>query len=364
MKTRILHVLDKLSVESGVSSVVMNYYKKLDHENITFDFMLNENIDAGTRDYIESKGSKIYIMPQLKFVNFFKYMKALKNFYEKSDYKIIHGHVANSAVFYLGLAKNIPYRIIHSHNTRAADALWKRVRNWILTRFIGFVSNRHAACSNAAAEFLFGKNNNALILNNAIDIDEFLFDAEIRESMRGKYGMRDKFVIGHAGRFCPQKNHIFLIDCFNDIYKNNNNARLLLIGNGELYHDIMQKTENLNLKKAVLFAGATDDVRAYMNAMDVFVLPSLFEGLPVVAVEAQASGLPVILSEKITRESDITGNIVFLPLEKNLWVDEIQAVRRQDRTAYGTKVKGSCFDINTQVEKLCVYYEELLKNRI
>ena len=158
--TRVLHVLDKISVGSGVSVVVMNYYSKLDHKKITFDFMLNEDVDEETRTYIESNGSKIFIMPNLKTANTFKYIKALKRFYKTHDYKIVHGHVVNSAVFYLGIArKKVLFRIIHSHNTRSSDVFWKRIRNWLLTRFIRSVANSYMACSEIAAEFLFGKNN-------------------------------------------------------------------------------------------------------------------------------------------------------------------------------------------------------------
>jgi glycosyltransferase involved in cell wall biosynthesis len=362
MKIRVLHVLDKISVDSGVSSVVMNYYNKLEHDKLTFDFMLNEDVDAGTRASIESNGSKIFIMPRLKAANVFKYIKALKIFYKNNDYQIIHGHVANSAVFYLGLAKNVPYRIIHSHSIRAADIWWKRIRNWVLSRFIKLVANRYIACSSEAAIFLFGRNNNALILNNAIDADKFIFDPAAREKIRGELGLDGKLVIGHVGRFSAVKNHDFLVDVFHEICRSNNDTRLMLIGDGELYSDIVKKVEKLKLKEAVLFLGTTDNISACMNAMDIFVLPSLFEGLGIVAVEAQTSGLPVFLSDRVPREADITGKCVFLSLKKELWVDELRKLHLNDsdgRIKYGMKARGSRFDIDAQVGELYKYYREL-----
>jgi len=196
--TRVLHVLDKIDINSGVSSVVMNYYKKLDHSKLTFDFMLNEDIDIGTREYIEGNGSKVFIMPSLKVANTFKYIRALKMFYKSHDYSIIHGHVANSAVFYLGQArKTIPYRIMHSHQAGGVTILWKRIRNWVLTRFIKCVANEYIACSSLAADFMFGKNSNAVIIRNAIEINRFRLNEATREDVRTGLGLNDKTINGN-----------------------------------------------------------------------------------------------------------------------------------------------------------------------
>lgn len=356
---RVLHVLDKISVDSGASAVAMNYYKRLDHEKLTFDFMLNEDLDPKTRAYIEKNGSKIYIMPSLKARNLIKYVKALRAFFEDHDYKIVHGHIANSAVFYLGLAKNVPYRIIHSHNTKASDVYWKRFRNRVLTRFIKRVANRYFACSSEAAGFLFGKNADAVILNNAINVEAHSFDQNKRDAIRAELRLEGKLVIGHVGRFCVQKNHEFLLEVFSGVYSKNSNAALVLIGDGELYQDTVKKAENLGLKDAVLFLGVRDDVGDYMNAMDIFVLPSLFEGLPLVAVEAQASGLRVCLSDKVSRDANITGDAVFLPLDKAAWVGSILEAKMQDRAESSQKIRGSPFDIETQAKTLVGYYENL-----
>ena len=364
MGIRVLHVLDKISVDSGVSTVVMNYYAKLNHERITFDFMVNEDIDTETRAYIEASGSKVFIMPELKVVNVFKYIRALKAFYKTHDYKIIHGHVANSAVFYLGLARKIiPIRIIHSHSTKTSDIFWKRIRNWALVRFIKYVANNRVACSEDAAVFLFGKKNDAALIENAICVGKFTFNTIARENTRCELGLEKNYVIGHIGRFSAVKNHDFLVDVFLEVHNQNDNARLLLIGDGELYQDTIKKVENLGLKESVTFLGLVDEVNRYINAMDILVLPSLFEGLGLVVVEAQASGLPVIVSEYVPRRIDITGSIEFLKLDKSLWAKALLSIPADsNREKQGKKVMGSRFDISIQIERLCEYYERLLES--
>lgn len=363
MGIRVLHVLDKISVDSGVSSIVMNYYTMLEHDRVTFDFMLNEDTDTKTRAYIEDNGSKIYVMPKLKAVNVFRYIKYLKDFYRIHNYKIIHGHVANSAILYLGLAKNIPYRIIHSHSIKSSDIVWKRVRNWFLTRFIKCVANRFIACSKEAAMFLFGRIDNVTILNNAIDVEKFVFNEEKRMEIRSSLGLKDEVVIGHVGRFNPVKNHSFLIDIFYEVYKKNHNTKLLLIGDGEMHEHIVQKAKKLGLEKEVLFLGLTDKVEAYMSAMDMFVLPSLFEGLGLVGIEAQTSGLPVVVSKNVPGVIDITGNVCFLKLDKTAWVQKLVTLQvNSERKLQGGKVRGTRFDIETQSLQLYDYYKKLLES--
>ena len=361
MVVRVLHILDKISVDSGISSVVMNYYNKLDHNRLTFDFMLNEDLDPGTRAHLEGNGSGIYVMPGLRPANIFKYIGALKEFYKGHDYKIIHGHVANSAILYLRLAKNVPCRILHSHSIRSSDIFWKGARNWLLTRLARQAANLYAACSEEAAIFLFGEKNNAFILNNAIDGDKFLFNAEIRENTRRELGLEGKLVIGHVGRFSAVKNHAFIIEVFCEVFKINNHARLMLIGAGGLYRDIVRKTEKLGIREAVVFVGAADNVGAYMSAMDIFVLPSVFEGFGMVGIEAQAAGLYVLASVNVPGMIDFTGNVEFLRFDKFLWARKLLGAHTAlDRTGQGKKIKGGRFDIETQAMKLCGYYEKLL----
>ena len=351
--------MDKLDIRSGLSCVVMNYYKKLDSSRITFDFMLNEEPDAEIRKNIESNGSRIYVMPALKVRNTFRYIKALRDFYAAHDYKIIHGHVANSAVFYLGLAKSGSVRIIHSQNAGGSAVLLKRIRNRVLTFFIRFVANRFIACSKEAAEYLFGKKDGVLILNNAIEVERFVFDSRKREETRSALNLQDKKVIGHVGRFCAEKNHSFLIDVFEEIYLKDSSFALLLVGSGELFAEIERKVSVSAASGNITLAGSPESVNEYLCAMDIFAMPSVSEGVPLTAVEAQACGLPVLLSDRISVETNVSGRCVFLSLEAD-WADELMKTEAVDRVHAGEAVRDSDYNVEKQVDKLCRYYESVI----
>lgn len=366
---RVLHVLDKLSLNSGVSSVVINYYDHMEHDKIIFDFMVHEDTPAYFKEKLKSTGSIIYQMPELKTKNLLKYIKALNNFFKfHKEYKIVHGHIANAAIFYLNAAKRygVPVRIIHSHNSKGADNILKKVRNYLLNLPIKNLANNYLACSDKAAEFLYGKNftinNNVFILNNAIDVKKYSFDINLRNELRKKMNIENAYVIGHVGRFCKQKNHIFLIDIFNLIYQYNSKAVLLLIGEGELETQIREKVHKLELEDSVFFMGIRNNVNELMQVMDIFVLPSLFEGLPVVGIEAQASGLPCIFSSAITKQADLTGDVSFIDISDNIeeWKDKIFELSKKNRTIGNIeKIKEAGFYINDQSIILSNYYESL-----
>ena len=362
MAFRVLQVLDKISVDSGVSVMVMNYYKHLDHERLTFDFMINEEVDEATRIFIEGFGSKIYIMPKLRLKNIFKYVFELLKFYRQNEYKIIHGHVPNSAIFYFGLARRVPCKIMHSHSTKMADIFWKRIRNWLLTRFVKLVASEYAACSEDAARFLFGRNSKVTIINNAIDVERYLFNNDDRKNTRQSLGLTNEFLIGHIGRFSAVKNHQFILSVFSEVYEKNQDMRLILVGEGELKKEIVQKVERLGLSNVVTILSATNCIEKYMSAIDFLILPSLFEGLGLVGIEAQASGLNVLVSDKVPSAIDVTGNVDFLTLDRQLWVKKLLDIKLNiDRLEQGAKVYGSIYDLNVQMQKLYSYYEYFLK---
>jgi glycosyltransferase involved in cell wall biosynthesis len=217
------------------------------------------------------------------------------------------------------------------------------------------------ACSEEAAKFLFGKANGVTILNNAVDIDKFIYNKTKRNEIRSSLGLKDELVIGHVGRLVPVKNHAFLIDVFDMVHKSNRNTRLLLIGNGNLYGSIMQKVKRLGLENEILLLKSSDDVGAYLSAMDVFTLPSEFEGLGLAGVEAQVSGLRVLASNNVPRVMDVTGNVEFLKLDKTVWFQALINMQpNRERSAQGSKVRGSRFDIETQRQQLYNYYDKLL----
>ena len=353
-------MLDKICASSGVSAVVLNYYGRL-WDKITFDFMLNEEPEPAMRRYLESKGSSIFMMPGLQIAKLPSYVAALKKFYEHNHYHIVHGHVPSSAAFYLGLAKNVPHRIIHSHSTKSSGVMWKRARNWLPNRLIKFVANKQMACSMQAAEYLFGKKNDAFILNNAIEIDKFLFNESSRARVRAELGLSEEKVIGHIGRFCKEKNQGFIIEAFNEAYKIDKKVRLMPIGDGPLREKAIAKVNNLGISQAVMFIGVVDDVSSYLSAMDLFVLPSKFEGLGLAAVEAQASGLPVIVSDVVPKIVSISGGVEFIGLDRSKWAKKLldTPASISDRSKEGNKLKKGMYDIETQAKELFMYYQGL-----
>lgn len=366
---RVLQVLDKLSLNSGASAVVMNYYRWLNKEKIIFDFLLHEKPPGEFRDLLIKNKSKYYVMPELKSKNLKTYRRALRQFFnEHKEYKIVHGHIPNAAGFYLGEAKKagVPVRILHSHNTSGADQILKKLRNNFLNKWAVRQASVYFACSKKAALYLFGKKkaslNKVFLLKNAVDLKRFSYNSIVRDKMRKELKIENAFVIGHIGRFCNQKNHHFLLQIFMEIIKINENSRLLLLGDGDLKQQIENEIKDLNLEKYVLLEGVRENVSDYMQAMDILVLPSLFEGLPVVGIEAQAAGLPCVFSDRITKEASVTGGVQFLPLEMEAkeWAKRVIDLGSCERNMTQSMIRQAGYDIQTEANHL----EELYLNSI
>lgn len=332
---RVLQVIEDMGLNSGVSSMLLNYYRHMDLEKVNFDFLTFKPVPNEVRDFCKKNKSVIYeagaltgrrvIDGSLK-----KSVEAVLSAHA-GEYDIIHGHEPNAAFIYMKLAKKygIKCRIIHSHNARGADGTLKKIRNFVLNGYGLRFANVRCACSRKAAQYLYHTSEHVRIINNAVDTSRFIFDAGVRERMRAELGVTDKFVVGHVGRFAPQKNHEYLLRVFKRVHEKNKDAVLLLIGDGELFESVKRQARELGLEDCVRFTGITDNTAAYMQAMDVFVLPSRYEGLPVVCVEAQAAGLECVLSSEITREVDLTGRVKFLNIggdDTEVWADVVLAL--------------------------------------
>lgn len=385
---RVLQVIDDMGLNSGVSSMLLNYYRYIDHDKVNFDFMVYNTVSDDVKEYCKRNHSRIYEVGPLsgKTVldgTLYKKVEGVMKRYAKK-YDVIHGHESNTAFIYMKLAKKygINHRIIHSHNAKGADGMVKKVRNFILNHYgLKYVTD-YCACSKKAAKYLYGTTNHVNIINNAIDINKFQFRQEVRNRMRKKLGVEDMFVVGHVGRFAPQKNHEYIIDVFWQFHQKVQNSKLVLIGDGELMDVIKQKVHVLHLHDAVLFEGVQNNVHEYMQAMDVFVLPSMYEGLPVVCVEAQAAGLTCVVSKEVTREIKITKNVKFIGIDNkcpvlrsavqsnqknqkdiNDWVQELIKIREKknvdSRKLCADKVAKKGFDIREQSKRLENYYIKL-----
>ena len=367
---RILHSVSNMD-RAGIETMLMNYYKNIDKSRIQFDFLCNKKVIGAYDEEIKKLGGKVYYSPGFNPVKIRKYIDFLKKIKEDDpNVKIIHAHNAALSAYTLFCAKKAGFdiRIAHSHSTKTPsnkkiklfDLKW--IYKVILKPFVCKFSTLNIACGNDAGKFLFGKNK-YIIIPNAINIQKFRFDNNFRHNIRKKYNISDnEIVIGHIGRFNTVKNHIFIINLFNDLndcYPNK--YKLLLIGDGELKKTIIEKVRSLNLQDNVIFVDSCSNANEYYSAMDIFVLPSKFEGIPVVGIEAQISGLKCIFSNKISSEAKISDRVAFLSINKkesiDNWKKEIVKFKNTDRK----KINNNIFleyDVNQSVKKIEDIYAE------
>lgn len=319
-------------IGGGVESVIMNYYRHLDHTKVQFDFICDEDSTRIPYDEIKKLGGRVFLVP--KYQKLPKYLKALEDLFRKNQYRIVHSNVNTLSVFPLYAAKKagVPVRISHSHSTSNPKE-WKRniIKN-ILRPFSKKYATDYFACSELAGRYLFGNKTfdrgEVKIIHNAIDLEKFKFNPIARKKLRKDLGIKEETVIiGHVGRFVKQKNHDFLIDVFNEYHAKNPDSKLLLIGTGPLEEKIKAKVEKLDLSDSVLFLGQREDTNKLYSAMDFFCLPSLYEGLGMVLIEAQMNGLPCLASDKVPKEAKITENIDFIVFDIKEFVKKIHTER-------------------------------------
>lgn len=365
---RIAHIIGKW-LGGGVESVVMNYYRHIDRSKIQFDFICDEDSTNIPYEEIESLGGKVILIPPYQKV--FKYHKELKKVLKNEKYKIVHSHINTLSVFPLFAAKcaKVPIRIAHSHSTTNPKEKKKNLLKIVLRPFTKLFSNKYMSCTEHAGRWLFGnktfEKNNVYVLNNAIELDKFSFDLNDRIKLRKEFNIEDdEYVIGHIGRFVEQKNHRFIIDIFNEVHKMNNKTKLMLVGQGPLVQEIKDRVSSYNLDKFVIFAGQRNNVQKMYQAFDVFLFPSLYEGLGMVLIEAQASNLACITSTEVPTIAKATDNFSFLSLNDDLkrWADEvIYFITKHIKRKKVTDDRLECYNINNEVIKLEKEYLKYLK---
>lgn len=362
MSEKPIHVLQVVTqmTRGGLETMLMNYDRHIDHSLVQFDFL--EHRDAVT-DYdreIMELGGKIHRLPRLNPLSL-GYRKALDCFFaEHPEYRIVHVHLDCMSAIPLQYAKKngVPVRIAHAHSKNEVKNAKYPIK-LLYKRCIPKYATHLYACGEDAGRWMFGEHDYA-VLNNAIDTNAFAFNAEIRSQYRDTLGIGQRtLLLGHVGRFHPTKNHTFLIDIFSELVKLHPDSKLLLVGQGDLEQMIRDKVEALGLSNRVIFAGVRSDVNALMQAMDVFAFPSLFEGLPLVAVEAQAAGLPCIVSDRVPWGCEKTQGLVnFLPLEAGAerWAEQILSTARIERRDTSDQIKASSFDIRENAAALQQFY--------
>ena len=353
----------------GVEAVIMNYYRNIDRSKVQFDFICDEDSTNIPYDEIKKLGGRVIICPPYQKI--FEYERFLIDLFKKNNYKIVHSNINALSVFPLRAAKKtgVSIRIAHSHSTTNKKEWKKNLMKQTLRPFSKKYATDYFACSELAGRWLFGNkeydNGNVYLLNNAIDLDKFKYDEKVRKEKRKELNINDDtLVVGHIGRFVAQKNHTFLIDIFNELHKKEKNSILLLIGQGPLMNEIKQKVETLGISDSVKFLGQRDDVNELYQVFDVFLLPSLYEGLPVVGVEAQATGNLCILSDFMTQETKILDTTKFISLDMKTedWVsiilDNYIKFKRHDTTDEITK---NNFNIKKETSELENKYVELMR---
>lgn len=331
---RVAHVIGKM-IGGGVEQVVMNYYHHINRARVQFDFLVDSDSTLVPQEEIESLGGRVFVVPP--YQRLFTYQRALLQLFQAERWPIVHSHVNALSVFSLCAAKRseVPVRIAHGHSTAGRGEPLRNTVKSALRRFSNVYPTHRLACSRSAGEWLFGKEADFTVMYNAVDLSRFVFDARARETMRAALGIdQGQLVIGHVGRFDPQKNHRFLLDVFADVARSRSDAVLLMVGDGEERCSIERQLKELGIADRAILLGQRNDVNRLYQAFDVFVLPSLYEGLPLVAVEAQMAGLPCILSERITREVDVTGAVRFLPIDdSSIWSDALKLIEPGGRVA-------------------------------
>ena len=363
---RVAQVIGKW-LGGGVESVIMNYYRYIDKNKIQFDFICDSDSKNIPYTEIEKLGGKVIIVSPYKKI--FKYEKELTKVFKQNKYDIVHSNINSLSILPLRCAKKagIKIRIAHSHSTSNKKE-WKRniIKN-ILRPFSKVYATHYFACSELAGKWLFGnKTFNAgkiKVVKNAIELEKFKFNENIRNEKRQELNIdKDTIVIGNVGRFVDQKNHKFLIKIFKQYNMKNNNSVLLLVGQGPLEDKIKDQVKNLNLSNKVIFLGQRTDVNDLYQAMDIFILPSLYEGLGMVLIEAQVAGLPCIASVEVPNEASISKLISYKKLDNiDIWCNEIENCIKKIRL--NQNINNFEYDINIECKKLEKLYADLYNGK-
>ncbi|HHT7114384.1 TPA: glycosyltransferase family 1 protein [Bacillus cereus] len=331
---RILQVFNSMN-RGGAESMIMNLYRQIDKTKVQFDFVVHTPNKGAFDDEIQQLGGNIYYIPRFNGYNYLSYRHSWNEFFCKHrEFKVVHGHIGSSAAIYLSIAKKYGiYTIAHSHSTKKTTKKIKTLQEIMFPIFsypTRFIADYFFGCSMLAGSCRYGDaivgSNRFEVINNAVKTQDYIFNEDVRIKYRNAFNLENQFVIIHVGRFDVPKNQSYLIDIFREYHGIDKTAKLVLVGDGPLKEAMEEKVNKYNLQKNVIFTGIRDDVSNLLKMGDVFVFPSIYEGLPVTLIEAQATGLKCIVSDTVTEEVKITDLVEFLglnePIEK--WVKRLE----------------------------------------
>lgn len=358
---RVLQVLGGLN-RGGAETMVMNIYRAMDKSKVQFDFIIHKESENAYVEEIKSLGGKIYIFPQFTMKNIIAYPNYWKKFLSQhKEYKILHSHVRSYAIVFIKIAKKFGLEtIVHSHSTSNGSGGLSHVKG-LLQFPLRKESDYLFACSKISGEWLFGKKavnfSNYRMIKNAIDTSKYIIAPSVRLEYRKLFDATNKTVYGHVGRLSEPKNHRFLLEVFSEIRKKSPDSLLVIVGEGSYRSQIESWIRELDLEQAVIMTGARSDVPQILSAMDVFLFPSLWEGLPVTVVEAQAAGLPCIISDQVTSEVAVSEAVTYLPINQGTecWVQSALSFAGKRFDAIDD-IKSAGFDVNSSAEELTEFY--------
>ena len=372
---RVLHVLGGTGL-GGAESRIMDLYRQIDREEIQFDFLVHSSAvrsfceDAPEREpqfydeEIRRLGGHIYVLPRFKVYNYLTYKKAIREFFRKHhEFRVVQGHMTSTAAIYLPIAKQYGIPVTAAHvRSAGVDRGLKGIATKILRRNLYKKTDCCFACSELAGVSAYGKKRvdegRVKVIYNAIDAHKYVYQPEKRRLMRDKLGADGKLIIGHVGRFSAPKNHPYLIDIFASLCSKREDVMLVLLGDGPDRAATEAKCEELGIRDKVLFTGNCRQPEDYYQAFDFFVLPSLYEGLPGVLVEAQAAGLRCLVSDTVTREAQATDLVTYMDIRKpaSVWADEILAQADYIRRDTCGEIEEAGLDIMKQAEAYRYFY--------
>lgn len=364
---RVLHVLHSMN-RGGAENALMNYYRNIDHEKVQFDFLLTDKEKGQFEDEICQLGGRIFKVPLITMSNPFSYLNAVRQFLkEHLEYKIVHSHTSSKSVFPLWVAKQcgVPVRCSHSHSSMAEGGLSGMIRKGLMP-FLKVTATDFLSCGNQAAVYLYGQRyfdeGKVMVFKNVIETQKFRFNEETRKEYRSKLGIEDDVILlGHTARFDPVKNHPFDVEILAELLKMGVKAKLLLVGDNTAsgIEGVNKKINELGVRDDVIFTGVVSNVYDYEQAMDVFLLPSFNEGLPLSIIEAQVSGLPCFTTrDRVSSECSVTDLVHYLPLEAGakVWADEILKACKQVRRDRWDEVAAAGYDAKTSAKELQEFY--------
>lgn len=365
---RVLHSVSYMH-RAGVETFLMNYFRHVDRRVVQFDFLCNKAIPGDYDEEICRLGGRIFYRPGFDVLREENYADFWRGFLKQHpEIQIIHTHNGAKQYYPLKGAKEagFPIRIAHAHSSdfvRDEKYLYRRS----LIEKLPAVASFYFGCSDKAGNFFFGDElwkKQGILIRNAVPCKQFAYDSALRRQMRRCLGLKDHFVMGHVGRFMKQKNHNRLLDIFHVVYQKNPRSRLLLVGEGELMQEIRHKAAQLNMAQAVIFAGSQENMPPWYQAMDVLVMPSFFEGLPVAGIEAQAAGVPCVFSDVVSREAAVTESVRYVPLTRSdeEWADIILSCEGSPREDTQEVMKKAGYDISVEALRLQNLYLQMTQN--